>query len=437
MWGIELAVMVAMIGVNSVFAAYEIALASIPATRLKRLVQEKRAGAAVALRMKEGIEGSLAVVQMGITLVGAIAAATGGAGAEESIAPWLQARLGLRPAWAEVLAIAAVVLPLTMVTIMVGELVPKVFALRHKEWVCLTFSPPMRAFSIAVRPAVWLFETGASTIVALSERLWRPAGHLASEGEILQELHASAALARTSSLIGEREERIIQGAARLSQRHVKDVMLPAGDVSMLSLGDSIGDCLAAAHLEMHTRFPVTERKGDPQGIVGYVNFKDIVAVLRLSPGEPSLRGILRGIPEFREDLPISAALEVMMRERTHIAIVRDAAGKVTGLMTMEDIIEDLVGDIQDEYDLLPTHCVKAGAGWVVGGGVTPAKLREATGIDLTGDLPKDGARNFDAWVAGHLGRTVKPGDTLERGNVRVAVRKVRRQLLLEAHVTGK
>jgi putative hemolysin len=104
---------------------------------------------------------------------------------------------------------------------------------------------------------------------------------------------------------------------------------------------------------------------------------------------------------------------------------------------MEDIIEDLVGEIQDEYDLLPTHCVKAGAGWVVGGGVTPAKLRDVTGIELGGDLPKEGARNLDAWVAGHLGRAVKPGDTLERGNVRVAVRKVRRQLLLEAQVHAR
>ena len=147
MWGVEITVMLSMIVVNSVLAAYEIALASVSRPRLYVLLREGRKGAKAAQQMKDNMEGSLAVVQLGITLVGAIAAATGGAGAEENIAPWLHDALGWSWTVSEFLAIALVVVPLTVVTIVFGELVPKVFALRNKEWVCLRMSPAMRWIS--------------------------------------------------------------------------------------------------------------------------------------------------------------------------------------------------------------------------------------------------------------------------------------------------
>jgi putative hemolysin len=165
MFGVELFVML-VIGINSVFAAYELGLASVTVARLKLLAQEKRPGAAAALYMKENMEASLAVVQLGITLAGAVAAAVGGAGAEESLAPLLRDRLNLSPGFADFLSIVLVVLPLTAVTIMFGELVPKVFALRNKEAVCLALSPAMRWFSLVVWPAVWLFETGMTAVMS-------------------------------------------------------------------------------------------------------------------------------------------------------------------------------------------------------------------------------------------------------------------------------
>ncbi len=146
MEGVEWFVIAGMILLNSVFAAYEIALASISLARLQLLVRENRPGARVSLYMKENMEASLAVVQLGITLVGATAGATGGASAVEMIAPHFEA-LGLAPGLAEFLAIAVVVLPLSVATIVVGELVPKVFALRNKEWVCLSLSPAMCWFA--------------------------------------------------------------------------------------------------------------------------------------------------------------------------------------------------------------------------------------------------------------------------------------------------
>ena len=166
---IELGIMAAMVLFNGLFAGYEIALAAVTVARLQVLVRENRAGAKAALYMKQNIEGSLAAMQVAVTLLAAIAAAIGGEGAAQNIEPYLHGRLGLSPAVAMVLAIAVIVLPLTFFTIIFGELMPKVFSLRNKEWVCLRLSPLMRWFCFSVWPAVWLFETCVSTMLAWSD----------------------------------------------------------------------------------------------------------------------------------------------------------------------------------------------------------------------------------------------------------------------------
>ena len=131
-------------------------------------------GAKAALFMKQNMEASLAAMQVAMTLLGASAAAIGGVGAAESIKPFFQEHLGLSAVAAEVLAIVVVVIPLTFLTILLGELMPKVFSLRNKEWVCLRLSPVMRWFCFSVWPAVWLFETSVMAMMAWSERRWRP-----------------------------------------------------------------------------------------------------------------------------------------------------------------------------------------------------------------------------------------------------------------------
>jgi putative hemolysin len=434
MWGLEIAVMLAMISINSIFAGYEIALASITVARLQRLATDKRAGAHAALYMKENMEASLAVVQLGITLVGAIAAAVGGAGAEENFAPWVEEQLSVKHGTADVIAIAAVVLPLTVFTIMFGELIPKVFAIRNAEWVCLRLSPFMKLFSYSVWPAVWMFETVVMGVMSWGEGL-RKEGSAKPETAELHEIRATAALARASRLIGHREEGIIHGATEMQSRPVRDIMLPAEHIRMLDSDASLGDNLITAHLDMHTRFPVVEKKGDLQTVVGYVNVKDIIATLRMNPKDPTLRAIVRRLPSFRDVQPIAECLERLMREHTHIAIVRNAQEKVIGMVSLEDILEELVGEIEDEYDRLPAHIVSSGNAWVVGGGVPLERLKVATGMDLIADLPEGGANTLSEWVIGHLGHEVAGGETVEQGPWRVVVRKVRRKKVQEAQVS--
>ena len=131
--------------------------------------------------------------------------------------------------------------------------------------------------------------------------------------------------------------------------------------------------------------------------------------------------MLRPLPSLDADTVLTACLERLIREHTHIALVRNAAGKVVGLITLEDILEELVGEIQDEYDRLPVHAVPSGWGWVVGGGITLEKLKELTEIDLAADppahLPEGGLRNLSDWIIGHLPDSLHGGDIIERGGL--------------------
>ena len=424
-----------MIGLNALFAAYEIALASVSLGRLKAMADEHRAGALSALYMKQNMEASLAVVQLGITLVGAIAAAVGGARAEEGISPVLQESFGLSPGISDFLSLTLVVIPLSAITIVGGELIPKVFALKNKEWVCLRLSPAMQITSSVAYPIVWLLEGSVKKLIEWGSMLWQAKIDSTHEVSEIEELRAVVALARTSRLIGGQEERIILGAARLSGRRISEIMIPAEDIVTLDVEHSMAESLVIAHADMHTRFPVCAEPGNRQSICGYVNFKDIVSELRIAPGEPSLRGIMRRIPDLFAELTIANSLQEMIRTHVHIALVRDREHKIIGMVTLEDILEELVGEIEDEYDRAPTHIAASGNGWVMGGGVSLDRLEQTTGVFLErGNLPAD-CRTLDDWLAHHLQRSPHGGDIVRGDGLRVLVRKVRRQNVLEAQVS--
>jgi putative hemolysin len=431
MWTLELAVMMIMIGLNSIFAGYEISLASIGAGRLHALRAEKKRGADSAVRMKENIEGSLAVVQLGITLVGVIAAVTGGAGAEETFEPML-VESGIPQSISQFLAIALVVLPLTIVTIVVGELVPKVFALRNKEWVCLTLSPSMEWFAVSVKPAVWFLETSVSWIM----RLGGGNGEDDADKSAMEELHGAAAYARISRLIGQREQGIIVSASRLSTTPVRKIALPAEHIDMLVADQSLSQALIAAHLNMHTRYPVTEESGNPQRIIGYVNFKDIVANMRFDTQSTSFRKLIRSMGTFDSELPISDSMERLIRDRSHIALIKDRSGRTLGMITLEDIIEELVGEIHDEFDRIPTHLNRAGDGWIAGGFVSLNQLRDVAGIDLEpiGDKP---LYTLNDWVVESLGRPPQGGESLKSRECNITVRKTRNVMVQEAYLVRR
>jgi len=424
-----------MLVLNAFFAAFEIALASVSQARLLVLVNHKKAGASSALALKERIGASLAVIQVGMTVTGAIAAATSGAGVQDALAPRLQAFWQITHAQSQVLAIVLVVLPLSAFTIVFGELIPKVFAIENKEFVCLKLAPVMRIFSTAIWPVAHFFEWCVKYFSRFEHFiLGRKADDL---GDIagFHELAAAASLARTKRLMGAREESIVLSAAQLSRRHIVDIILPASEISMLPSGLSLADALVRAHLDLHTRFPIVAEENNPQSIEGYITFKDLVTALKMHAPTPTVKGIARPIERLPAESPISHVLEKMMREKLHIALVVSKEDKVLGLITLEDIIEELVGDIEDEEDSLPGHMHATAGGWIMGGGVPMNAVSSRLGIPWSSTFAKEHTLRLADWCAGVLGRAIKKGETLRAEGLQVSVRKLRRHKLSEAFVS--
>ncbi len=429
-----LIVIFAMLLLNAVLAAYEMGLASISRARLTILLNEKRKGAADAAYMKDHMEASLAVVQVGITVVGAVAAATGGAGVTTRLSPHVQHAWGLSPWLADVLVLALLVIPLTYVTIVFAELVPKMVALHNNEWVVLRLSPGMRLLSQVVRPVVWVIESTVKAVVNLLPRQTR--AETGARGQWLHELRAAVSLARTSKLLGEREEKIVLAAAYLSVRPVRDIIIPAKDMSTIYVGSSLMEALVQAHMDMHTRFPVCMKPNDPQSVEAYVNFKDIIAAMRVNPKDPSLRGISRPIQRVPEDMVLSHLLEMMIQQKTHIVLVVSQAGTVLGMVTLEDVLEELVGEIEDEFDRLPAHVHPCGSAWIMGGGVPMNTVATTVGLDWSGKFDGVRAPTLAEWSRQHAPSVFKGGQAFESDGLRVEARKFRRKKLMEATVSA-
>ncbi|MBF0569227.1 MAG: HlyC/CorC family transporter [Candidatus Omnitrophica bacterium] len=424
---VELLVIILMLCVNGIFVAYEMALASVARARLFVLVGRKIKGAEDALFMKDNIEASFAIVQLGITLSTSIAAATGGLSASDQLSPWLVHHFHLSAVMGDVMAVILWVVPLSSVTIVFSELLPKLVALNNRERICIGFSPAMKRLYGFLTPIVRIFERTVKWIMA---RFFRGGMMSPEDAQSLHELQAAAAMARTSRLIGAHQEKIVVAAAQLSTRPVREIVIPIDDVSTIPVTSSLSQALVLAHMDMHTRFPVCTTAGDPQSIEGYVNFKDIIAALHLNPSDPSIKGIVRPVKIVEGDKPISQALEVMIQEKLHIILVAGKNGRLIGLVTLEDIIEELVGEIEDEFDRAPAYSHPFAGGWIMGGGVTMATIAQLSGVPFQGD-PQE---KLADWCLRHSPGKPTGGEEIVAEGLRVTPRKFRRHKLSEAAV---
>lgn len=420
-----------MILVNNVFAAFEIALTSISLGKLKMLVEQNRKGSKAALSMKANMEASLAVVQIGITLAGAIAAATGGAGAQEKLSPYIQNLFNISESISQFISITIIVIPITAVTIILGELVPKTIAIKNNEKVCLLLSPAMKYFSYAVYPVVVFFEWITKAIVNLFET---KTDLLSSQGNIgLVELKAQASALKASRIINYEQEKMIIGASNLSKTTVSDIEIPAYDIVTLYANADLTEHFVKIHLDPYTRFPVTEKESDPQFIIGYVNIKELLFLAKTHPDNPDIREIVRPLLTFRSSTKIGEAFTVMMKDHVHLALVRNNKDVITGMITIEDILEEVVGDIQDEFDRLPKHLTPIGKNWLVGGGVSINFLLKTLNVVLDDHYPDD--LSFSDWVKKNYDKKIKGGDAIKIYSLNILVRKVKLNHVFEAIVS--
>ncbi|MGA2916233.1 MAG: hemolysin family protein [Sedimentisphaerales bacterium] len=423
---------VIMLFFNAVFAAYEMGLASVSAARLQVLLDEKKRGSAEAVYMKSRMEASLAVIQLGMTLVGALAAATGGIGIEERLSPYLVETFRMPEFLASILSLVFLIIPFTFIVIVFVELVPKMLAMNNKELVVLRLSPFMKRLSVIADPVVSVIEAVVKWLVRIITKLSPAESRDRIHG--FSDFRAAVSLARASKLLSAREEKIVLSSALLAKRPVKDILIPAQDITMIWMECSLMEALIKAHLDMHTRFPVCRNQDAPQSIEGYVNFKDIVYTLKASPAAPSLKSITRSINKINGDTSISQALEIMIQGKLHIALVVSGDGKISGMVTLEDILEELVGEIEDEFDYLPAHIQPCGSAWIMGGGLPMTRVFSTIGLKGEDNFKDSRVPTLSEWCIQKASHPLEGGEIIESDNIRVVVRKFRRKKVSEALV---
>jgi len=430
----ELLIILIMITLNAVFSAYEMALASISRTKLTYLVKTKKKGSTEALFMKDRMEASLAAVQLGVTFVGSIAAAIGGAGVTEVLNPYFQKNLGLSKVMAESLSLATLVIPLSSFTIIFAELIPKTYAIKNSEWVILKLSKTMLYFTYIAYPVIASLENIVKAANKFIGKKLPNNNPVSDTQSSLHELTAALSVARTSRLIDAQQEKIVMSAAQLSLRPIKEIMIPVAEICMIPQNSTLADALIRAHLDMHTRFPVCENINDPQTIQGYINFKDIMAAIKINTEDPTIKGTIRPIKKFADTAPISKVLERMIQEKLHIGLVENAQKQIIGMITQEDIIEELVGEIEDEFDRLPNHIHPYGNQWLVGGAVTMSALAKTLGLDWTPSSDDESDLKLADWCERKFAKPFNGGEIISGNGFQITVRKLRRKKISEAFV---
>ena len=309
-----------------------------------------------------------------------------------------------------------------------AEILPKTLGVRYNRSLAPVVALPLAALVRVLRPAI--------SLVKLVNRPFEPRRAPGGAGgprpATIDEISMLASIARTANLIGRQQEQIIRRAADLHDLSVEDIMIPLEQVTFLRTDQTPADAVLTAHLDPHTRFPVAEG-GDRDRIAGYVNFKELVYHMRVNPRDLSLLGIVRPMVLLKRDHSVARALQEFVREHVHIAIVQDDSRRTLGLVTLEDMVEELVGEIEDEFDRLPRHCHRLPGGtWMLGGGHPVSGLAAQIGMPLT---DAEGG-SVSAWLIRRAGRLPTVNESMTFDGVGFTVRRVRRGKIFEIVVTA-
>jgi putative hemolysin len=338
----ELITILALILVNGVLAGSEIAIVSLRHTRLQQLVEANRVGAKTVSALRAEPERFFATVQIGITVVTTTAAAFGGARIAKQFEPLLRP-LPVIGRDADGVALALVVVLVSFLSLVLGELVPKSLALRHGENYALVVAKPIALLSRIAKPIVWL-------LTAISNLILRPFSDRTnfSESRISkEELEAIVDEAAKAGAIHEHASELATRALDFDRLTLADVMLPRARVDALPLRATMDQIRRFLLEERRSRIPVYDRA--PDDIVGYVSAKDIVS-LAWDGGPVVLADLLRNVKFFPETVSAIEVLRYMQRESQRIVIALDEHGVVSGMVTFEDLVEELVGDIFSEHE---------------------------------------------------------------------------------------
>jgi CBS domain containing-hemolysin-like protein len=409
-WGMMLGLL--LVALNGFFVAAEFALVKVRPTQLEPLVDEGSRRARLARHMLRHLDAYLSATQLGITLASLALGWVGEPAFAWLIHPLLSPFVASNPALLHSISVAVSFLVITILHIVLGEQAPKTIAIRKAENTALLVAFPLFFFYKVTYPAIWLLNQAANRLLKAIGIPPAAEGELAHDEEELRLLLSSS---KESQLSTQKRE-LLDNIFELSHRMARQIMLPRQDVIYLTTARSLADNLRTARRSGHTRFPLCE--GDLDHVIGLIHIKDIFHRERPLT---SLTEVAREIAFVPETLELDRLLKRMRTERFHLAAVIDEYGGISGIVTLEDVIEEIVGSIQDEFDVERPELVQKGEGvYQVAGGMLVEDLEEALGVELS-DRDED---TIGGVVLSELGRNPAVGDRVELGPVTIEVLEV-------------
>ncbi len=414
---IELAIVVGLTLLAGVFVAAEIALVSVRRSRVDQLVDEDRRGARRVRHLIQDPARFLAVIQIAITFIGFLSSAVAAVALTSGLVDILSGA-GLPTATAEAIALVVITVALSLFAIVVGELVPKSLALAFPDRTSLLLAGPVDLLGRLLAPVVAL-------LTALTRVIVRPFGaDVSKEAQMsVDELRLIIERGGEEGILEAEEEQMINAVIELGSRRLHEVMIPRTDIVSLPAGATLAEAVDTIVEEGHSRIPVYEESIDE--VLGILYAKDLLRILQLPLDErPDMRTILRPPVYVPESMSIDDLLHEFQRRKVHLAIVLDEYGGTAGLATIEDLLEEIVGEIQDEYDTEEPMVVRLSDDEArIDGRADVGDLAETFGIEI--DLEDEDEYDTVGGLVFHrLGEVPQPGDEIEVDGLTLTVESV-------------
>jgi len=397
---VEVVIILALIIANGIFAGTEMALVSARRSRLEARAEDGDRSAQAALDLLEKPNVFLSTIQIGITVVGTLASAFGGVTIVQRLTPAL-ARLPIPgAAYAPTIALAIVVIGISYLTLILGELVPKRIALVHAEGIARAMAPFMRGLSKVARPIVWLLSGSTDVVLRLLGQ--RPVEPPPASEEEIKYLMAEGA--RVGVFAGTEQE-LVERVFRFADLRVGELMHPRSEMIAIDIDQPSDEIRSLVTSSTYSRFPVYRENLD--NILGIVTAKDVL----LQGEKLDLSRILRQPLFVPESQLISTTLRAFQVTHSHMAIAINEYGETEGLVTLEDVLEQLVGEIEDEYDRVEQAIVRREDGSLLVDGLLPAdELRDLLGVEQLPDEENYQFNTLAGFIMAQLGRLPRVGD---------------------------
>lgn len=404
----EILVVIVLTVINGVLAMSELAVVSSRPARLKVLSDQGSKGAAKAIKLAENPGRFLSTVQIGITLVGVLSGAFSGATLGARLSEWLGTH-GFSNTAADALGVGTVVVLITYLSLIIGELVPKQIALRDAERVAARVAPAMVVLAKVASPLVWLLDTSGKLVLAL----------LGQKGEseetvTEEEVRTIIAEAENAGVLERDEREMISGVMRLADRSARALMTPRREVEVIDLSDSLDEIRAQIRATRRNRLPVQD--GEADSIIGIIEMKELFEAL--AGDKVELRSLVREAPVVLDTTGALDVLRAIRATHVHMALVFDEYGHFEGIITSSDVLEAITGAFQDEDEEEPAIVTRADGSFLVAGWMQVDEFSHELGIHVPRDADYQTVAGF---VLAEMNRLPNVGESFVKGHWRFEV----------------